>query len=63
MTIRPTGAGFAEFVGSVERIEFRTGQYRLDTDTPGHSEGNDYPNADEPVPLAVFGIDDVVRVL
>ena len=58
-----TGAGFAESVGSVERIEFRTGQYRLDEDTPGHSEGNDYPNADQPVPLAVFDIDDVVTVL
>ena len=54
-----TGAGFAESVDSVERIEFRTGEYRMTRDTPGHSSGDDYPNADEPLPLAVFDIDDV----
>jgi hypothetical protein len=55
-----TGAGFADSVDSIERLEFRTGEYRLTRDTPGHSEGDDYPNADEPLPLAVFDIDDVV---
>ncbi|MHC4620731.1 MAG: hypothetical protein ACYTEQ_23535 [Planctomycetota bacterium] len=53
------GAGFAESVDSVERIEFRSGRYRLQDWVPRITD-QDLPNADEPVPLAVFDIDDVV---
>jgi len=53
-----TGAGFADSVDSVERIEFRTGKYRLDEDRYGYNEGADYPDADEAVEKAVFDIDD-----
>ena len=44
---------------SVERIEFRTGKYRTDEFRYGHSEGHDYPDADKPVPAAVFDVDNV----
>jgi len=52
---------FAESVKSVERIIFRTGEYRLSEPralTPDN--WGDFPNADEPLPLAVFDIDNVV---
>ena len=55
-----TAAGFADSVDSVERIEFRTGKYRMDEYRYGYSEGEDRPNADEPLPLVVFDIDDFV---
>ena len=57
-----TGAKFAEFVKSVERISFRTGSYR---DTPTLKTSTDRqpdqtkPNPDVPEPVAVFHIDDV----
>ena len=54
-----TGAEFADSVDSVERIEFRTGKYRTDEFRYGHSEGYDYPDADKPVPAAVFDVDNV----
>jgi hypothetical protein len=54
-------AQLAEAVLSVERISFRTGTYR---DLPNRNTKNQEPEppltgADEPVPLAVFNIDDV----
>ena len=55
-----SGAGFAESVSSVERIILRTGKYRLSDERPHTPEWSDFPNADDPVPLAVFDVDDVV---
>ena len=53
-----TGASFAESVSSVERLEFRTGRYRLRDSVPRIPD-DDLPNPDNPVPLAVFDIDNV----
>ena len=54
-----TAGVFAESSTSVERIAFRTGEYRL-SDVRGLTpDWPDFPNADEPVPLAVFDVDDV----
>jgi hypothetical protein len=57
-----TGAKFAEYVKSVERLSFRTGSIR---DTPTLKTSTDHqpdqtkPNPDVPEPLAVYHIDDV----
>jgi hypothetical protein len=59
---RVTGAKFAEYVKSVERLSFRTGSIR---DTPTLKTSTDTqpdqsnPNPDVPEPLAVYHIDDV----
>jgi len=52
-------ANLMEFVTSVERVEFRTGAYRLADPLPG-APGSDLPNPDDPVPMATFDIDDVL---
>jgi len=52
------GASFAESVTSVERLEFRTGRYRLRDSVPRIPD-EDLPNPDNPVQLAVFNIDNV----
>jgi len=53
-------AGFAEPAATLERIEFRTGLYR---DQPSRdldrAAGEDLPSAGDPVPTAVFYLDDV----
>ena len=54
-----TAGMFAESATSIERIEFRTGEYRLSEVRGLTPEWPDFPNADEPVALAVFDIDDV----
>ena len=53
-----TGASFAESVTSVERLEFRTGRYRLRDSVPRILD-DDVSNPDNPVALAVFDIDNV----
>jgi len=53
-----TGASFAESVTSAERVEFRTGPYRLRDSVPRIPD-DDLSNPDNPVTLAVFNIDDV----
>jgi hypothetical protein len=53
-----TGASFAESVTSVERLEFRTGRYRLRDSVPRIPD-EDLSNTDNPVTLAVFNVDNV----
>jgi hypothetical protein len=55
-------ASFAEPVQSVERISFRTGPYRDQPtrQTPNQIPGPPLPDCDEPVPLAVFYVDNVI---
>jgi hypothetical protein len=52
------GASFAESATSVERLEFRTGAYRL-RDTVPRILGNDMSDPDKQVPEAAFDIDNV----
>jgi hypothetical protein len=53
-------AGFAEPAATLERIEFRTGSYRNQpTRDLDRAAGEDLPNAGDPVPAAVFYLDDV----
>ena len=54
-----TGASFAESVSSVERLEFRTGQYRMRDSVPRIPD-DDLSRPDDPTPLAVFDIDNVI---
>ncbi len=56
-----TGAALAEAVQSVERLSFRTGAFRTRPTRRTESEipEPDLEGADEPVPTAVFHIDDV----
>jgi hypothetical protein len=51
-------ASFAESVTSVERLEFRTGRYRLRDSVPRILQ-DDISNPDKQVPAAVFDIDNV----
>jgi hypothetical protein len=52
---------FAESAGSLERIEFRTGAYRIDpTRDLDRYAGGDLPDAGDEVPAAVFYVDDLV---
>jgi sialidase-like protein len=54
-------AAFAEPAGTVERLLFRTGEFRTSpTRQSDRYAGADLPNAGEPVPLAAFNIDDVI---
>ena len=55
-----TGAELLDPTGALERISFRTGAYRTSpTRRDPKSPGEDFPGADEPVPEAVFYLDDV----
>lgn len=55
-----TKAALAEPVSTVERLSFRTGEDRvLPTRSTDRLLGADLPGADDPVPAAVFFIDDV----
>ncbi len=52
---------FAEPAASLERIEFRTGAYRIQpTREHDRSDGEDLPDPGDPVPTAGFYLDDVV---
>ncbi len=54
-------AEFAEPAASLERIEFRTGAYRIQpTRELDRYAGEDLPNPGDPVQAAVFYLDDVV---
>ena len=54
------GAEFPDPTAPLERISLRTGEFRtLPTLRDPKSPGEDFPNADQPVPEAVFCIDDV----
>jgi len=54
------GAEFPDPTSPLERISFRTGEYRTSpTLRDPKSPGEDFPNADQPVPEAIFFIDDV----
>jgi hypothetical protein len=54
------GAEFPDPTAPLERISFRTGEFRTSpTLRDPKSPGEDFPNADQPVPEAVFCIDDV----
>jgi hypothetical protein len=53
-----TNASFAESVASVERLEFRTGQYRLQDSVPRILD-DDVSNANSLTTPAVFKIDNV----
>lgn len=54
-------AGFAEPAATLERIEFRTGAYRTQpTRELDRYAGEDLPGAGDPVPAAVFHLDEVV---
>jgi sialidase-like protein/BNR repeat protein len=54
-------AAFAEPAGTVERLLFRTGEFRTSpTRQSDRYAGADLPNAGEPAPLAAFNIDDVI---
>ena len=55
-----SNANFAESVTSVERVVVRTGEYRLSDERPHTPDWDDFPNADDPVTLAVFDLDDVI---
>jgi hypothetical protein len=53
-------AAFAEAAGSVERICFRTGEYRTTpTRQTDRYAGGDLPDPDNPVKAAVYNIDDL----
>ncbi len=56
-----SGADFTETVRSVERLSFRTGAYRNEPTRRMNPEPGpeDLPGADDPVPAAVFHVDDV----
>ena len=55
-----TGAEFLDPVPSLERISFRTGEFRTSpTLRDQKSPGEDFPGADEPVPAATFHLDDL----
>ena len=54
------GAEFPDPTAPLERISFRTGEFRTSpTLRDPKSPGEDFPNADQPVPEAIFCIDDV----
>jgi hypothetical protein len=54
------GAEFLDPVDSLERISFRTGEFRSSPTTRDpKSPGEDFPNADKSLPEAIFFIDDV----
>jgi len=54
------GAEFPDPVAPLERISFRTGEYRTSpTYRDPKSPGEDLPGADDPAPEAVFCVDDV----
>lgn len=54
-------AMFAESVSSVERLSFRTGQYRTEPNREtDRYEGGDLPDPDYPSPLSVYFIDEVI---
>jgi hypothetical protein len=56
-----TKAAFAEPVATVERLLFRTGEFRTaPTRQTDRYAGGDLPNPGETVPLAAYYIDDVV---
>jgi hypothetical protein len=59
-----TSAAFAESVYTVERLSFRTGPFRTEPTRAMDPEKVpvDLPNADEPVPDAVYYLDDVAIV-
>jgi hypothetical protein len=56
------GARFAEYVKTVERLSFRTGQYRSEPSRKTLRDGPPdlkVPDPDAPEPSAVYNIDDV----
>jgi hypothetical protein len=54
------GAEFPDPTAPLERISFRTGEFRASPTTRDpKSPGEDFPNADQPVPEAIFYIDDL----
>jgi hypothetical protein len=55
-------ARFSESVESVERLSFRTGEYRAEPkrETDRYGFLGDLPKADDPVPVAVFYIDELI---
>jgi hypothetical protein len=54
------GAEFPDPTAPLERISLRTGEFRTSpTLRDPKSPGEDFPNADQPVPEAIFCIDDV----
>jgi len=53
-------AAFAEAVSTIERLSFRTGEYRTKPDRASDRyAGGDLPNPGESAPLVVFNIDEV----
>jgi hypothetical protein len=56
-----SGADFTETVHSIERVSFRTGEYRTEPTRRMNPEPGpeDLPGADDPVPAVVFHLDDV----
>ena len=54
------GAEFLDPVNSLERISFRTGEFRISPTTRDpKSPGEDLAGTDDPAPEAVFYLDDV----
>jgi hypothetical protein len=52
---------FAEPAATVERISFRTGEYRTDPNrTTDRYSGSDVVNPDDQIPAAIYNIDDVL---